>query len=242
MKLTLSIDVDTSCNLQLLDTTTGESGYLSEESEVVKDRFKFTDTVKIYTLQLNKLDSTDLTYSNIQWLQENIYIDVPVKTDGWYTLDYLVIPTKDYVESNMEDIRDLYTLIYCSDGSDIFKLVEGEFTNVPIEELIEVNPENTTISRYTEELVSTCFLEQCYINICKQIFELRGFNKCFKNSVDSQIIYNRDLVWMTINVINYLAEFKEFQEAERLIELFRECNNVCKSEYTIATGNGCGCT
>lgn len=243
MELTLEILTGESCKFQVLDTTTGESGYLSDSSEVVKDRFKFTDTIKIYALQINKIDNSYLEYSSIQWLSENKYVDIPTKFDGWFTLNYLVLPTKEYVETNKEELKELYTTIYCSDGIHLYKLQEDQFVEVNLVEVIEVNPNNTTISKYTEDLVSICHLKECYIDICKQIFELRGFSKCLVNgSVDSQLIYNRDLIWMTINIVSYLVEFGEFTEAERIIELFGGCNNVCKSKYSTTNSNNCGCS
>lgn len=243
MKLTLLIETGESCKFQVLDTTNGESGYLSDSSEVVKDRFKFSDTIKIYALQINKLDSNYLQYSSIQWLAENKYVDIPTEFDGWFTLNYIVIPTKEYVEVHKEELKELYTAIYCSDGVNLFKLQNDQFIDVQLEEILEVNSVDTTISKCVEELVSICYLKKCYIDICKQIFELRGFSKCLTNgSIDSQLIYNRDLIWMTINIISYLVEFGEFEEAERIIELFGGCNNVCKSKYTTTTSNGCGCS
>lgn len=243
MKLTLEILTGESCKFQVLDTTSGESGYLPDSSEVVKDRFKFTDTIKIYTLQINKIDNSYLEYSSIQWLEESKYVDIPTKFDGWFTLNYLVIPTKDYVERNKDSLRELYNIIYCSDGIDLYKLNEDQFIKVELAELLEINPEGTTISKYTEDLVSICYLKECYIDICKQIFELRGFSKCLNNSsIDSQLIYNRDLIWMTINNISYLVEFGEFEEAERIIELFGGCNNVCKSKYSTTNSSNCGCS
>lgn len=242
MELTLEILTGESCKFQVLDTTAGESGY-TDSSEVVKDRFRFVDTVKIYALQINKLDNSYLSYSNIQQLKENKYIDIPTSFDGWFTLNYIVIPTKEYVETNKEALKELYSIIYCSDGVNLFKLWDDDFSEIQIEEILEVNPTDTTISKYTEDLVSICHLKECFIDICKQIFELRGFSKCLtKGTIDSQLIYNRDLVWMTINIISYLVEFGEFGEAERIIELFGGCNNVCKSKYTTTAGNNCGCS
>lgn len=243
MKLTLEILTGESCKFQVLDITSGESGYLSDSSEVIKDRFKFTDTIKIYALQINKIDKSYLEYSSIQWLEESKYVDIPTKFDGWFTLNYLVIPIKDYVEKNKDSLKELYNTIYCSDGIDLYKLNEDQFIKVELAELLEINPEGTTISKYTEDLVSICYLKECYIDICKQIFELRGFNKCLNNnSIDSQLIYNRDLIWMTINNISYLVEFGEFGEAERIIELFGGCNNVCKSKHSTTNSNNCGCS
>lgn len=243
MELTILIETGESCKFQVLDTTSGESGYLSDSSEVVKDRFKFTDTIKIHALQINKTDNSYLEYSSIQWLEESKYIDIPTKFDGWFTLNYLVIPIKDYVERNKDSLKQLYNTIYCSDGIDLYKLSEDQFIKVELIELLEINPEGTTISKYTEDLVSICYLKECYIDICKQIFELRGFSKCLNNnSIDSQLIYNRDLIWMTINNISYLVEFGEFEEAERIIELFGGCNNVCKSKYSTTNSSNCGCS
>ena len=50
-----------------------------------------------------------------------------------------------------------------------------------------------------------------------------------KNKIDSELIYKRDLVWMSINVIKYLTECEQLAEVERILETINGCNGLCTS-------------
>ena len=65
------------------------------------------------------------------------------------------------------------------------------------------------------------------MSLCKKIFE--GINiKCLNNNSDLfEAIYNRDFLWMTINVIKYHTEFGDLLEAQRLLETINSCNGLC---------------
>jgi hypothetical protein len=60
----------------------------------------------------------------------------------------------------------LYTIVYYSDGSNIYKYIDGESSKVDIKEVIEINNLNTPINRTQKDFVSICFLKKCYINLC----------------------------------------------------------------------------
>lgn len=246
MELTLLIETEESCNFKLLDTTCGDSGYLPESSQgFVKDRFKFKDTIGIVQIVLNKT-------TGLEVVQDSTFIGHYVSSDwttfsnnfdGWFTINYIVLPTKEWFDSNQDNLSN-YTYVYYSDGTYIYKYYEGESTQATFEEVLEVNTVDTTISRTEEQCVSICYLKKCFINICKQIFDLRGFSKCLtKGNVDSSLIYNRDLIWMTINIISYFTEFGQLSEAQRIIELLEEgCNGICKSYNREPNQSGCGCS
>jgi len=48
------------------------------------------------------------------------------------------------------------------------------------------------------------------------------------------------LLWSAINVITYLAETEQFEEAERLVERIMGCNGLCDSDEENSCGCGCG--
>lgn len=160
---------------------------------------------------------------------------------------HLVLPTAEWFnnERNKSGVSaiDLYDLIYFSDGVFIYKYINDTIYQVTINEVLEVNPVNTTISKTNKDYISICFLKKCYINMCQQIFENRAFSKCFdRNKIDSELIYKRDLVLMAINVIKYLTECKQLAEVERIVEILNGCNGLCNSSNIINSTNGCGCS
>lgn len=244
MKLNINIITDSHCKVFIEDKTE----YLNESSSnVAKGIFKYSDISSITVLQHNKLQETVIKTS-LHNSKKLDYIEVPVKFDGWFTINYIVIPNKEWFDREFSKEQgsalDLYDIVYFTDNEYIYKYLNGTVSEVNIEEILEVNPIETTISKTNQDYISICFLQKCYINLCQQIFENRGFSQCWnKNNVDSELIYKRDLVWMVINVIKYLTEFNQLSEVERIIELINGCNGVCEFNSTYQSkGSGCGCS
>ena len=244
MELNINVTTSDSCKIIVSDIST----YLAEDfSGTVKGKFKYSDTVSIDVLQHNKTTETvyrDPIYTKHDTLQP---INIPVEFDGWFDVIHLVLPSIEWfnreIDKSEGSALGLYDLVYFSDGIDIYKYLDGNVSQVTINEVLEVNPINTTISKTNREYVSICFLRKCYINLCQQIFEDRGFSRCWnKNKVDSELIYKRDLVWMAINVIKYLTECEQLAEVERIIETIQGCNGLCVSSNLTSKTNGCGCS
>lgn len=99
------------------------------------------------------------------------------------------------------------------------------------------------ISKITEHypIFSICHLRKCYKNICQSIFNSRIFDKCFKAKVNSDLIFRRDLVWATINVIQYLVDSEQFAEAQLVLERINECPGLCTEQEKESGKKGCGC-
>ena len=244
MELNINVTTSDSCKIIVSDIST----YLAEDfSGTVKGKFKYSDTVSIDVLQHNKTTETvyrDPIYTKHDTLQP---INIPVEFDGWFDVIHLVLPSIEWfnreIDKSEGSALGLYDLVYFSDGIDIYKYLDGNVSQVTIIEVLEVNPINTTISKTNRDYVSICFLRKCYINLCQQIFEDRGFSRCWnKNKVDSELIYKRDLVWMAINVIKYLTECEQLAEVERIIETIQGCNGLCVSSNLTSKTNGCGCS
>lgn len=245
MELNIQVETSESCYFNIKDITCGDSGYLPESSEVNEiGRFKYKDTIAVLRLTLNQTDKSIVKSTLfVPHLLNSDYISVPTEFDGWFTLEYIVIPTKDWFDKSEGQWSD-YDTLYYSDGVYIYKYFQGESSQVSQDELFERNKEGTTISKITQEFMSICYLKKCFINICKQIFDMRGFAKCkTKGDVDSTIMYHRDLIWMTINIISYLTEFGQLAEAQRVLEKIEGgCNGICKSYNRESISYGCGCS
>ena len=244
MELNINVTTSDNCKIMVSDIST----YLAEDfSGTVKGKFKYSDTVSIDVLQHNKTTETvyrDPIYTKHDTLQP---INIPVEFDGWFDVIHLVLPSIEWfnreIDKSEGSALGLYDLVYFSDGIDIYKYLDGNVSQVTIIEVLEVNPINTTVSKTNRDYVSICFLRKCYINLCQQIFEDRGFSRCWnKNKVDSELIYKRDLVWMAINVIKYLTECEQLAEVERIIETIQGCNGLCVSSNLTSKKNGCGCS
>lgn len=244
MELKINITTSDSCKVIIQD----QSEYLPESFiGTVKNRFKYSDTVSIDVLQHNKVSETvyrDPTYTTHD---KNDFVQIPVKFDGWFTVNHVVLPSAKWFETERQKAEGsalgLYDIVYFSDGDNIYKYINNNITQATISEVLEINPTNTTISKTDKDYVSICFLRKCYINLCKQIFNDRGFSSCWnKNTVDSELVYKRDLAWMAINVIKYLTECEQLNEVERIIETLQGCNGLCAPSNVTSKTNGCGCS
>lgn len=243
MELSIEVITSDSCKVIVKDL----SQYLPEDSSgIVKGKFKFSDTVSIDILQHNK--SQESVYRNPVYSlhTSNDPIQIPVTFDGWFTVVHVVLPSKEWVNNELSKEEGsaigLYDIVYYSDGNSVYKYIGGSTQETTIEEILEINPINTTISKTQKDYVSICFLRKCYINLCQQIFNSRGFSRCWdRNKIDSDLIYRRDLVWMAINVIKYLTECEQLAEVERIIETINGCNGLCVSSDVTSKTSGCGC-
>lgn len=243
MELSIEVITSDSCKVIVKDL----SQYLPEDSSgIVKGKFKFSDTVSIDILQHNK--SQESVYRNPVYSlhTSNDPIQIPVTFDGWFTVVHVILPSKEWVNNELSKEEGsaigLYDIVYYSDGNSVYKYIGGSTQETTIEEILEINPVNTTISKTQKDYVSICFLRKCYINLCQQIFNSRGFSQCWdRNKIDSDLIYRRDLVWMAINVIKYLTECEQLAEVERIIETINGCNGLCVSSDVTSKTSGCGC-
>lgn len=239
MELNINITTSDKCKIVVQDVST----YLAEDfSGIVKGKFKYSDTISIDVLQHNQTLKT--IYTKHDTLKS---IDIPIGFDGQFSLVHLVIPNIEWFNKELEKTEGsalgLYDIVYFSDGIDIYKYINGKTSQVTIDDILEINTVNTTISRISRDFVSICFLKKCYINLCQQIFNDRGISKCWnKNKVNSELIYKRDLVWMAINVVKYLTQCEQLAEAERVIETIQGCNGLCVSTNLTNNTNGCGCS
>lgn len=243
MELNINIITDAHCKVIIEDRTE----YLKESAtSTAKGNFKYSDTVSIIVLQHNKTKETIVKPPTYDY-HKSQYIDIPIEFDGWFTINYLVLPNKEWFDTEFNkgntSALGLYNIVYFVEKGHVYKYINGEIDSASIEEILEINPINTTISKTSEDYVSICFLQKCYINLCQQIFNDRAFSQCWnKSGVDSELVYKRDLVWMAINVIKYLTEFNQLAEVERIIEQITSCNGLCKSNSTYQPeSSGCGC-
>lgn len=241
----MELKINTDINKNQIIVTDVSTTYLEEDDPSFSlNCFRKSDTQSIVIASINKLKGEEVATSTIG----NI---INIDRDGWLTIYYLVLPTKEWFirASKTSNILDLYDIVYYVSKGNVYWYQSDtqEFGQVhQLQELIDLAQlpnVKTTLSYAKADRVSIFNLEKCYINLCQQIFESRGFSQCYnKNNIDSELIYKRDLVWMALNVIKYLAECNQPYEVERIIELLYSCNGVCGDKKVRSNGKGCGCS
>lgn len=222
------------------------SSYLEESDESIPlNRFRRSETKSLAFVSINKIDKEEEVFTHTFGNVLN------VDKDGWLKVHYLVLPTKEWLLRVLQkpNAIGIYDIVYYISKNKVYwyQPSSEEFGEVTkLEEILDIAQlpnVKTSISIVSKDQVSICNLQKCYINLCQQIFQSRGFTQCWnKNNIESELIYKRDLVWMAMNVIKYMVECNQLYEAERIIELLHSCNGICSNKKVRNNDNGCGCS
>ena len=180
----------------------------------------------VYILQLNQ--TTGIISNIFIRTKEEEQPSFNLGMDGFYTLVTLKVPIGEGQE------------YYYKDGK-----FYHFYNEIDLKTLVEINPNTTNIEVTYDYYFQTCRLRKCYINACYAIFDKVASVNCDKSNLDKNLIYKRDLLWSALNVIKYMTEMDQFEEAERLLERIMGCNGLCDNKqngcYKGHRTNGCGC-
>lgn len=199
------------------------------------------------------LQATSVVQHVVDCIDES---EVEMPIDGLYEVTHIIIPNDSWLNYVLErdpSALDAYNLIYYYDipSETFMKYLGKDSVEVTVEEVLGVNavpPANvtektSTIIRGDKNTFCMCYINECFYRLCKNLLsDLPG--RCSNRLDDVKgLIYNRDIIWMAINVIKYLIELKQFYEAQRVLEDVTQCGGICKKvmldRNTI--GGGCGC-
>lgn len=203
-------------------------------------KYKHTATLNCVT----KITSNTITLKDVL-LEEHVEdkLDAAyfkIEKDGYYIIDHIVLPTFDWLKEVPEECFEEYDMIYVTDKEKIYKIVENELVECSIKEVMERNIEGTTLMKCKIDVFFTGHLQECYINYCKKVFD--SLNVCSPTNRDYDT-YARDFLWMTLNIIDYLVSFKQYLEAQRLLEMFNTCNGFCNDKKLHGfKSKSCGCS
>ena len=173
------------------------------------------DYIQVFILKHFK-DFKTVVFVKESRTQEIIFNNVK---DGFYTICKLTIP--------LDETRPYYY----KDGKYYHNAKE-----VYLQEIINTNPEITQVQIEYFYYFSTCNLKKCFINTCQDILS-KTKSICNKQNVDNSLIYKRDLLWTSLNVIKYMVEIDQMEEAQRLLDQIVGCNGLCP-QYNVSD---CGC-
>lgn len=239
-----SVDIHTQINgeITIEDFSKEYMQYIDEDVEVVTtfDLFKYSESATLNSVI--KLGLCDAVLIDVLINNHSEDLDsctFKVTDDGYYIIDHIVLPNMKWYENASEEYKNYYETIYVTDGEKLYKEVEEELVECTVKEVLERNTEGTTIKKCKIDVIFTGNMQQCYINYCKKIFN-NLLNQCYKKENDYDI-YARDFIWMTLNIIDYLVGFKQFMEAQRIIEMFQSCGGFCK-KGTEHRQVSCGCS
>lgn len=211
---TPTIQTDTSGNIIIMDDIIYPIKGMSKE-----------DCISIYIVQKNNSVGPRIIYSQVG--EPGKTFTIP-STDGYISFCHIVLPTREFYDSHPGQFT-----YYADSAGNVY----NENESVDIQLIIEVN--DSTLIRHMHNFFSVFHLRKCYVSLCQKIFNDKGFDRCFNGKINTQLIYKRDLVWAALNVIQYMIDFNQLAEAQRLLERINGCNGLCSGENT--GDKGCGC-
>lgn len=250
------------CGITITGLEKDNDEYLNEDGEVAVStrNYTYSQTVTINAITSIKSSGEEITqkYDIVEHVIDCIdesEMEMPI--DGLYEVTHIVLPTDawlDYVlERNATALTAYNSIYYYDTKSEVFmKYVDEESVEVTIEEVLEVNAippstvteKTTTIIRGDKNTFCICYINECFYRLCKNLLgDLPG--RC-KNRLDDvkSLIYNRDIIWMAINIIKYLIELGQYYEAQRVLEDVTQCGGICRDvmiDKNTIGGGGCGC-
>lgn len=226
--------------------TSYPNSFIEEVDGVSTLKYKYSKTVTLNTILKVNIDEAILQDVLIHTHEDNVDVcNFHVDEDGYYVINHFVLPTKEwydsYLQSQDQELKDFIKEgIYFIQDNKLKKVVNNEIQDAEVKELLERNYEGTNILHCKIDVFFNGNLQQCFINYCKKLYDSL-LNTCKPSNYDSDI-YARDFIWMTLNIIDYLVGFKQFLEAERIIEQFRSCGGFCQNTDTHKNYSSCGCS
>ena len=243
MKTNIMFKIKKSCNCNLVITDISNCYYDNSSEEFMK--FTYEDTITLDIVTLEKTDGPRLlavVYTTHEKGKNLNEVNLPLGNDGLININHIIIPTVSWYnkQKNKEhNTLNKYKNIYVSDGKRLYKLENKHLNEIdPINLIINDWFDETTIFKSQQFLFLTCYLTKCYVNLCNQVIKELAKNKNAKNghysgecsNVNNEakdLIYNKDLVYITLNVINYLTQDCLFEEAEQILENIQSCKGIC---------------
>ena len=256
-----SIDIHNSLQGDItLEDFSKEYGYYIPEGDDYPDskieeidgvstlKYKYSKTVTLNTILKVNMEEAILQDVLIHKHEDDVDVcNFHVDEDGYYVVNHYVLPTREWYDNFLKnpdtELSEFISEgIYFIEDDKLKKVVKGEIVEAEVKELLERNYEGTNILHCKIDIFFNGNLQQCYINYCKKIYDSL-LNKCRSSEYDSNI-YARDFIWMTLNIIDYLVGFKQFLEAERIIEQFKTCGGFCTVSNTNTNKlySDCGCS
>ena len=248
MNIDFKVCQDCNGTLNITDTTQ----YIGDCNKC----FSYDDTITVNIVVLEETKSQQLIAishnTHTTQLDETL---IDLVKDGLYNITHLIVPSISWYEKQLEsqfNILDKFRRIILSDGKNLYEVINNAYVKLDeIEFITNIDLTNTTVNKAQKITFLTCFLWKCYIALVLEAFrELKKnnkaqgkINKCGKE--DDLLIFKRDFVWATINVLNYLIEECKMEKAQEILEKVMSCNGFCfsnfPSDYNITKSSDCGC-
>lgn len=236
--------------LKIFGRTYEDGQYLPEnmdenslEGYYMQNIFRYSDTYTLNIIQYHSIEE-DKIVGVVCNKHDTVFCDLceyNINKDGHYTIYHIILPTIQWFEVELEKEQNILNEAQCyvTDGCSIYYYNGEELILQELEAFVEINTNGTTISLASKEIFNIAYLYECYISKCKQSQKESCSNKC-QDDLDDNLIYIRDLIWITLSVIRYLTELNKYDEAQKILKLIHKCNYICNIQIKNNKSN-CNC-
>ena len=231
--------------------------YLSETPPIFPSvrNYTYSQSVTINTLTSITSDGTE-TFKDYGVVNHAlIALDsttFTISKDGLYVIAHIILPSEVWladVLSKDPSALDKYSLIYYYNTTNkkFYQYINASSIEVTLETILATDatpPEDitalvNTIVRSDKQTFIMTYLNACFNDMCKTL--LLSLSKACNKEKLADSIYNRDLIWMSINVIKYCLDTSQLYEAQRYLEEIIWCDALCNSTNLPNTTSNCGC-
>ena len=240
----VDVSQDCSSDLVICDKTGFNSDGFKEETSSDTERYKLSDVIIFTVLEHKKSTESKIVHSTFREITpeeiENYNYDylkilgeniVKIDKDGYYIIYYLAIPKVISLIGQNNYTADIEGNIYDEDGNEV-TLADIEFCESNIMYYID---KLFSISNLRKEF--TKYIQESMFSNKNGILSTTKSICCSKNKE-----MNYELVGSSLSTIRYLIEDCKFEEAELLVELLSNCDDVYLNNSSIEyTSTGCGC-
>lgn len=259
--LKTTITLDDTCGLTVTDISgyydvdSNATGFLLESNtdDVTFGVYKLSYGYFINVILYNKYNSepiiTNTTEdffavaqpSNATYANNFTPTKYTLTKDGSYTIKRFFVISDDFYTAHADDGIFDEKIVYYTDGTSIYKVTDSVPTQITFSAFLDASFTTATVLEIDSILISTCILNSCYYKLMNVILDF-NLNSCDQKYF-TQYVKDRDLVYMTLEIIKYLQESNNITQIQKVIEAIEGCCSVCSSKVLgipVASG-GCGC-
>ena len=236
---------------------TDSSEYLVEGTDILIStrNYAYSQTVTINVISYLNSSGTE-TFETYEVNNHSLPLDTQeflLSKDGLYKISHIILPTQvwlQYVLGRDPNALSAYNLIYYYNTTDskFYLYANNNSTEVQLTTILSapyvdsVLPEDkvSTVIRADKNTFIMYYLNDCFGKLSKELLVSLQSNCNINDSSYKQKIFNRDVLWMGINVIKYSLAVSQYYEAQRILEDLTRCGNLCDTSLINPT-YGCGC-
>ena len=191
-------------------------------------KFLYENTISINYLQKVTSDKAvvkEVFISKHDGPEETVF---EIKDDGYYRINHIIIPTREWIDNlDLENVVRYEKIYFYMDG-DVFEynFKNKQATKVDPILLLGVCDLKTTVFSSEEDFIIISNIKKCLTNLINKKFAKLNCKEQYNPILNTQV----DYLQMLYNVLDYHISCGNLLEAQRLLEEFKSCYDICNNK------------